>query len=68
MASFVGSVEQARTAGASAAEIVATLLVVLPSVGIVRASSVASKLALALAYEPDAEVDEMNRTGCGRRT
>ena len=58
MASFVASVQDAQTAGASATEIVATLLAVLPSVGIVRASSAAPKLALALGYELDAALDD----------
>jgi len=52
-ASFVASVQEAQTAGASAAEMVATLTSVLPSVGAVRASSAAPKLALALGYELD---------------
>ncbi len=39
MASFVASAEEPRTAGAFEEEIVDTLLVVLPSVGVVRASS-----------------------------
>ena len=52
-ASFIASVQEARAAGASEAEIVATLIAVLPSAGIVRASSAAPKIALALGYEPD---------------
>lgn len=58
--SFVATVQDAQAAGASAAEIVATLLAVLPSVGIVRASSGAPKIALALGYEPDAALEENN--------
>ena len=60
-ASFVASVQDAQAAGASAAEIVATLLAVLPSVGVVRASSGAPKIALALGYEPDAALEEKDR-------
>jgi 4-carboxymuconolactone decarboxylase len=61
--SFIASVQDAQAAGASAAEIVATLLAVLPSVGVVRASSAAPKLALALGYEPDAALDEKDNHG-----
>lgn len=52
-ASFIATVQEAQGAGASDAEVVATLLAVLPSAGVVRASSAASKIALALGYEPD---------------
>ena len=52
--SFVATVQDAQAAGASPDEIVATLLAVLPAAGVVRASSAAPKLALALGYEPDA--------------
>jgi 4-carboxymuconolactone decarboxylase len=52
-ASFIASVQEAQAAGASEAEIVATLIAVLPSAGVVRASSAAPKIALALGYEPD---------------
>jgi 4-carboxymuconolactone decarboxylase len=51
--SFVATVQDAQAAGASPNEIVATLLAVLPAVGVVRASSAAPKLALALGYELD---------------
>jgi alkylhydroperoxidase/carboxymuconolactone decarboxylase family protein YurZ len=57
-ASFVASVHDAKMAGASAAEIVATLTTVLPSVGAVRASSAAPKIARALGYEPDIALAE----------
>ena len=57
-ASFVASVQEAQTAGASATEIVGTLVAVLPSVGIVRASSAAPKIARALGYEPDLALAE----------
>lgn len=56
--SFIASVEEARAAGARDQEIVDTLLVVLPSVGFVRASSAAPKLALALGYELDSALQE----------
>jgi len=52
-ASFIASVEEARTDGASEEGIVDTLLVVLPSVGVVGASSAAPKIALALGYQLD---------------
>jgi 4-carboxymuconolactone decarboxylase len=60
-ASFVATVQDAQAAGASADEIVATLLAVLPSVGVVRASSAAPKIALVLGYEPDPALEESDR-------
>jgi 4-carboxymuconolactone decarboxylase len=66
-ASFVASVQDAKTAGASAAEIVATLTAVLPSVGAVRASSAAPKIALALGFEPDPALEDNNEWGGRRR-
>jgi alkylhydroperoxidase/carboxymuconolactone decarboxylase family protein YurZ len=57
-ASFVASVQEAKLAGASAAEIVATLTAVLPSVGAVRANSAAPKIARALGYEPDSALED----------
>ena len=56
--SFIASVEEARTAGASEEEIVDTLLVVLPSTGVVRASSAAPKIELALGYQLDCAFEE----------
>ncbi len=53
MPSYVATVQAAQAAGASDAEIVDTLVAVLPSAGIVRTSSAAPKLALALGYEPN---------------
>lgn len=50
---FVTSIQEAQSAGVSPAEIVATLIAVLPSVGAIRASSAAGKIALGLGYEPD---------------
>jgi len=52
-ASFVASIQEAQSAGVSPAEIVGMLTAVLPSVGAVRASSAALKIALALGYESD---------------
>lgn len=60
-ASFIATVQDAQAAGASEAEIVATLIAVLPSVGVVRASSAAPKISLALGYEPDPALEESNR-------
>jgi 4-carboxymuconolactone decarboxylase len=60
MPSFVATVRQAKTAGVTDSEIVSTLTAVLPSVGAVRASSAAPKLALALGYDPDVMLDEDN--------
>jgi 4-carboxymuconolactone decarboxylase len=57
MTSFVAAVRNAKSADLSESEIVATLVAVLPSVGAVRASSAAPKLALALGYEPDVALD-----------
>jgi 4-carboxymuconolactone decarboxylase len=59
--SFIATVQEAQAAGASQAEIVATLTAVLPSAGVVRASSAAPKIALALGYEPDAALEESDR-------
>jgi 4-carboxymuconolactone decarboxylase len=60
-ASFIASVQEAQAADASGAEIVATLLAVLLSAGIVRGSSAAPKIALALGYEPDSALLEDDR-------
>jgi alkylhydroperoxidase/carboxymuconolactone decarboxylase family protein YurZ len=57
MASFVASVQAAKSAGASDDEIVATLVDVLPTVGVVRGSSAASKIALALGLELDSALE-----------
>jgi alkylhydroperoxidase/carboxymuconolactone decarboxylase family protein YurZ len=57
-ASFVATIHEAESAGASPAEIVATLTAVLPSVGAIRASSAAVKIGLALGYEPDPALEE----------
>ena len=59
--SFIATVQDAQAAGASEAEIVATLIAVVPSVGVVRASSAAPKISLALGYEPDAALEESDR-------
>jgi 4-carboxymuconolactone decarboxylase len=56
--SFIATVQDAQAAGASEAEIVATLIAVVPSVGVVRAGSAAPKISLALGYEPDAALEE----------
>lgn len=61
MPSFISTVQDAQAAGASQAEVVATLVAVLPSVGVVRASSAAPKISLALGYEPDAALEESDR-------
>ena len=61
MSSFIATVQDAQAAGASEAEIVATLVTVIPSVGVVRASSAAPKLALALGYQPDVALEENDR-------
>jgi 4-carboxymuconolactone decarboxylase len=61
-ASYVATVQDAQAAGASEAEIVATVVAVLPSVGVVRAGSAAPKLALALGYESDAALEESDRS------
>ena len=66
--SFVATVQEAQAASASEAEIVATLLAVLPSVGVVRASSAAPKIALALGYEPDAALEERDHEWDQTRT
>jgi len=57
-ASYVATVQDALNAGVSPAEIVAALVAVMPSVGIVRASSAAPKIALALGFEPSVVLEE----------
>ena len=57
-ASFIASVQDSEAAGASKAEIVGTLMAVMPAVGVVRASSAAPKIALALGYQVDAALEE----------
>ena len=49
--SYVATIQAAQAAGASETEIVDTLVAVLPSAGVVRVSSAAPKLALALGYD-----------------
>lgn len=56
--SYVATVQAAQAAGASDAEIVDTLVAVLPSAGVVRTSSAAPKLALALGYECNPALQE----------
>ena len=56
--SYVASVQDAQAAGASEAEIVATLVAVISSAGIVRASSAAPKIALALGFELDPALND----------
>src|SRR5271167_3349977 len=59
--SYVATVQAAQAAGASDAEIVDALVAVLPSAGIVRTSSAAPKIALALGYEPNPALVESER-------
>ena len=68
MPSYVATIQAAQAAGASEAEIVDTLVGVLPSAGVVRASAAAPKIALALGYEPDSALreDELEAHGNGR--
>ena len=68
MPSYVATVQAAQAAGASEAEISDTLVAVLPSAGVVRASAAAPKIALALGYEPDSALreDELEAQGNGR--
>src|SRR5271167_3167366 len=56
--SYVATVQAAQEAGASDAEIVDAVVAVLPSAGVVRTSAAASKVALALGYEPNAALLE----------
>ena len=56
--SYIATIQAAQASGASEAEIVDTLVAVLPSAGIVRASSAAPKIALALGHEPNGALDE----------
>lgn len=55
--SYVHAVENARAAGASDDEIVGAMVAVIPTTGGERAVSAAPKLALALGYDVDAELE-----------
>jgi alkylhydroperoxidase/carboxymuconolactone decarboxylase family protein YurZ len=68
LASYVATVQAAQAAGASETEIVDTLVAVLPSAGVVRASSAAPKIALALGYElnPALQDDALEAPEIGR--
>lgn len=55
--SYASCVEAARCAGASAEEIVGTLVALLPVVGSPRVVSAAPKLGLALGYDLDAALE-----------
>ncbi len=55
--SYVPYVESARQAGASAEEIVGTLVAAIPVLGAPRVVSAAPKLGLALGYDLDAELE-----------
>ena len=56
-ASYGHAVEEALSAGASADEIVATLVAVISLTGVPRAISAAPKLGLALGYDVDAALE-----------
>ena len=56
-ASYGHAVDEALSAGASADEIVATLVAVISLTGVPRATSAAPKLALALGYDVDAALE-----------
>ena len=54
-ASLRATVERAREAGATEAEIVAVLVAVAPAVGLARVVSTAPRLAIAIGYDLDAD-------------
>jgi alkylhydroperoxidase/carboxymuconolactone decarboxylase family protein YurZ len=56
--SFMWVIESARRSGATADEIVGTLIAVIPSVGVTRVVSAAPKLGLALGYDVAAALEE----------
>jgi len=61
--SYVATVQAAQAAGASDAEIVDAVVAVIASAGIVRTSSAAPKVALALGYEPNPALMEAEVEG-----
>jgi 4-carboxymuconolactone decarboxylase len=61
--SYVATVQAAQAAGASDAEIVDAVVAVISSAGIVRTSSAAPKVALALGYEPNPALMEAEVEG-----
>lgn len=56
--SLMWAIESARRSGATADEIVGTLVAVIPSVGVARVVSAAPKLGLALGYDVAAALEE----------
>jgi alkylhydroperoxidase/carboxymuconolactone decarboxylase family protein YurZ len=56
--SYLTSVDEARAAGATDAEIVGTLVGLMPIVGVARVVSAAPKLALALGYDVEAALED----------
>jgi 4-carboxymuconolactone decarboxylase len=58
--SYMSAVDAARDAGASDDEIVGTLITVMPQVGVVRVVSAAPKLGLALGYDVDAALEQLD--------
>ena len=56
--SYLTSVDEARAAGATDAEIVGVLVGLMPIVGVARVVSAAPKLALALGYDVAAALEE----------
>ena len=62
-ASYQWNVGMALAAGATVDEIVGVLVAVAPTVGLARAVSAASELALAIGYDVDAALEAIESTG-----
>jgi 4-carboxymuconolactone decarboxylase len=58
--SYMEAVDVARNAGATDGEIVGTLITVMPPVGVARVVSAAPKLALAVGYDVDAALEQLD--------
>jgi 4-carboxymuconolactone decarboxylase len=57
---YMRAVDAAREAGASEREIVGTLIAVMPSLGVVRVVAAAPKLGLAMGYDVDAALEQLD--------
>jgi alkylhydroperoxidase/carboxymuconolactone decarboxylase family protein YurZ len=58
--SYLRAVDAAREAGATDDEIVGTLIAVMPSLGAVRVVAAAPKLGLAMGYDVDAALEQLD--------
>jgi 4-carboxymuconolactone decarboxylase len=60
LSSYQSAVEPALAAGASADDIVGALIAVAPTVGLARVATAAPELALALGYDVDSAIEELD--------